>query len=518
MALLRNPVISAQVNLEECPQNCREAKPNDQITLGDMYGNAMNLIFKLMTEGVLELEKQGDYAELLRIYKKPIDDIEKQDLEQFSKIIQCMKVHPAHVRLIGDVLADRGNNDYFTLKVIEKLYDENVSLEILLSNHDQVFLEHFFRREYQVNKAIPFQYQSFTNLGTLIENELIAHEEIESILDKIYLPRLRAISYTVVPDSKPEEMTIYTHAPVGLETIHAAAEYYKIEYKDANVKELGNTIDRINEAVLGDIIKDPSLSRHFKNESQLDDVPIEHPIVRLMWNRGRFNSVDFEFTHPTILLRFVHGHDGVIEDYYKTVCPGSNKVPPTQSYYSNMINLDGLLGKTKDHMRGDYYALRSQETSNKLVTQVVFELWIMLNKLIEKIVDEDTESDKQSEESYVTCIPSEQEERDKLSPFVFEEEDEKSCYAIELREMVSDSTKSASERLIEAEKFIKREDVKAHIKKEFALWEDISKKLGFIKSRGRRFSMTLFEEKQPEDAAQVGSEALQKRSKTGGKS
>ena len=42
---------------------------------------------------------------------------------------------------MGDILADRGNNDYLTLKLLEKLHSLEIPYEIMLSNHDLWFIE-----------------------------------------------------------------------------------------------------------------------------------------------------------------------------------------------------------------------------------------------------------------------------------------------------------------------------------------------------------------------------------------
>lgn len=113
-----------------------------QFTEGDLHANVIKLIYTLIRNGVCQLSDKS-YTELVQIYEsKP--PLNQQQLLRFNEIIEhdLQVIDPTIlVRLIGDILADRGRNDYLVLKVLRKLRRANVPLRILMSNHDNVFLE-----------------------------------------------------------------------------------------------------------------------------------------------------------------------------------------------------------------------------------------------------------------------------------------------------------------------------------------------------------------------------------------
>ena len=142
---IREVAAPGKVDLNHFPEQCGEFKSGDDITIGDLHGNVMKLIFTLVKEGVIELSK-ADYKELLELYRTPIGDFYESDFKRFSEIIDDIVVHcpeQGKVRLIGDDLADRGLGDHFTLYFLKKLHKANLQFEILHSNHGAEFLLHY---------------------------------------------------------------------------------------------------------------------------------------------------------------------------------------------------------------------------------------------------------------------------------------------------------------------------------------------------------------------------------------
>src|SRR5581483_9960414 len=125
------------VNIDDCPPADAKHPANiqNQLTIGDLHANGLKLLYFLVRQNVLEISST-DYATIVRIYLKSAHALTKQDLVDSNNIIANAKVNPVGtIRLLGDELADRGENDYFVLKILEKLSKENISIEILLSNH-----------------------------------------------------------------------------------------------------------------------------------------------------------------------------------------------------------------------------------------------------------------------------------------------------------------------------------------------------------------------------------------------
>ena len=158
-----------------------------QSTLGDAHGNTIKLIHFLIRDGVLQLWKgYQDYQDLLTIYNKDVEKLTKADLKNFNSIIKNATVsNLGMVRLLGDELVDRGQNDYFTLKVLEKLGKSGVKTEIQCSNHGFEFLAAYARQCYnpEKNNTALFRGQntSLTNLGELLVKGLVKESHIAPV-------------------------------------------------------------------------------------------------------------------------------------------------------------------------------------------------------------------------------------------------------------------------------------------------------------------------------------------------
>lgn len=136
--------INEQVDIFQLPVLDVPHKGNTgiQITIGDLHGNAMKLMFMLVKHGIATNINEAEYNRLVEIYKTPTQDLTKKHLDEFNQILSKIEFSKdSLVRLIGDELADRGNNDYFTLKILEKLNEHKVPVEIIVSNHSIEFIE-----------------------------------------------------------------------------------------------------------------------------------------------------------------------------------------------------------------------------------------------------------------------------------------------------------------------------------------------------------------------------------------
>ena len=341
--------INEQVDIFQLPVLDVPHKGNTgiQITIGDLHGNAMKLMFMLVKHGIATNIDEADYNRLVAIYKTPTKDLTKKNLDEFNQILSKIEFSKdSLIRLIGDELADRGNNDYFTLKILEKLNEHKVPVEIIVSNHSIEFIE---ACEKQDNFHAPMlshgHAQSMEKLQILVEKGIVARDEILAIANKSYKPTLRAISYSLSEDKK--EITIYSHAGIGLNTIKSLAQKLKVEYKDATASELAQTIDSINvqfqKHVQNNTVntlyaREKMCEGYYSIHYNLSDAPLEF----IMWNR-LYHHIDRPAVHSGYNVNFVHGHDSS---------------DPTKD---NIYNLDNALGKIEDMNQGAYTVLYSRE-------------------------------------------------------------------------------------------------------------------------------------------------------------
>ena|SRR3990167_4123944 len=361
---IREVAAPGKVDLNHFPEQCGEFKSGDDITIGDLHGNVMKLIFTLVKEGVIELSK-ADYKELLELYRTPIGDFYESDFKRFSEIIDDIVVHcpeQGKVRLIGDDLADRGLGDHFTLYFLKKLHKANLQFEILHSNHGAEFLLHYQDADKNKNKEnlFPFtieyesQRRSLTNLLELEEYGVIDSKKINEIVNDVYFQHGKFISYSVIGNLHDEnaKLIVYTHAPVYVKKIiEEVAKEYKIEVKEGNAKELAETIDKINEEVMKDI-KNPQILNEIMSSKNKD-----HPIFKVAWNRSVEKEME-KNDYPFVDL-YAHGHSGPL-----------GKEESVLSFRENMLNLDGSnFGKGPINNTGCYFILNATRTPDYSLRQ-----------------------------------------------------------------------------------------------------------------------------------------------------
>lgn len=325
---------------------------NTELTLGDLHGNAIKLLYFLIRQNLIDVAAK-DYKQLVTIYKKPTRELTEQDFLFFRQTLDgATRVHSAYIRLLGDEFADRGSNDYFTVLILQALAKHKLDLEILFSNHGAEFLaayKHGFKNinselleqcgvaySTALNRGNLYLYKqdiSLQRLGWLIENKLVNAEEIATVSEH-WLEKIKLMSYTL--DKKNNTLVIYTHAPVGLETIQAMSDIFSgTRHQLDNVTTLTECIDQINAKFSA------TLSDKGADYSQL-----KHDVETVIWHRV-FDEWGEPHYHDLLLpqevngyrLLFVHGHDG----------GGAHENTP-----SNVINLDNDLGKGEGRNKGVY--------------------------------------------------------------------------------------------------------------------------------------------------------------------
>ncbi|MFU7598276.1 ankyrin repeat domain-containing protein [Legionella pneumophila] len=290
-----------------------------ELTLGDLHGNALKFLYFLIRQRVVTNISEQHYDQFKNIYMKGFHNLTRLDIDRFHVILSkvCVNSH-AKVRLIGDELADRGSNDYFTLKIIETLSLQGVDIEILMSNHSIEFLISYEEKR-AFNSAIHLSnkyIRSMTNLQNLINEKIIQRKDVERIIKSHYVPNLKIISYSTNTDNS--EITIFSHAPIGLEEIKFLAEDFDVNYHRSTVEKLAETINQINS--------------EFNDYLDVKNVHLIHeknsPFYKILWNRDQ-SSLRRPTEYHGYKINFVHGHEGM-----------------GKSTDKNIANLDSCLGKT----------------------------------------------------------------------------------------------------------------------------------------------------------------------------
>lgn len=342
--------INEQVNIYQRPiiDEMHKADMNIGITIGDLHGNAIKLIFLLVKHGIVTNMSTKDYNRLVEIYNTDVDSLTKEDLDEFNQIVQGMDINnKATIRLIGDELGDRGLGDHYTLMVLNKLHQAKTPLEILYSNHGGAFIDYSemdataleninFAEDFSLGD--PQQMESLINMHKLISKGLVSREKIMNSADKAYKPALKALSYSLSEDGK--EISIYSHAPIGMNNIEELTKQFNTEYKGTTAIELAETIDAINEK-FQEAVKSKRVQQASSPNSEL---------YNLAWNTQTGSLVRPKtLTAEGDMIKFVHGH-----------CGG-------RPLDSHIINLDNNLGKKMRNGQhcneGEYTVIYSSEHS-----------------------------------------------------------------------------------------------------------------------------------------------------------
>ncbi|HBS51837.1 MAG TPA: hypothetical protein DEA62_02465 [Coxiellaceae bacterium] len=345
------PKITKGVTITKYPESISSNPNGSTVTFGDMHGNTMKLLWNLIQEGVIKIEPK-EFDKMWKAYRE-------NDVEAFISLIGSIEVvrPDLKVRLIGDVFADRGQNDYFTLKVLEKLYQGGVKPEITYSNHD-IWLLGDYKKEPEswaavMFNALPFMGKQAQSGGNLLE--LIKKggdptlESVQGLIDTYVIPFMKVISYSLSEDKS--KISLFMHAPNVLDRIKDLAQALEVSWPEEggpkSAVELARIIDEINSkfdeirtknpqdyekimSIASDGGKGTTIT---ESSSKIDK--IGKIFGQFVWERFEFQGGAIDFgQYPPFVSHVVHGHT--------TVGPSAD---PRQ------IGLDGDLGKFLDPKR-----------------------------------------------------------------------------------------------------------------------------------------------------------------------
>ena len=364
--------LEESINLENTPVLVRKAYDKTSITIGDLHANPIKLLHFLVRNGVCAIDDTS-YLKLVELYKKsganPEEDqsIPISAVFHFREIVNtslCIIDQSVLVRLIGDELGDRGENDFLTLWILMHLKENNVPYETLHSNHGNYFLYHYHRLKAQLHNPLqeidpianiePSQVRSFLGLDKCCNDQGVSKENFIAIVENDYKPNLKIISYGL--DQKNGSITLYSHAPIDISIVGLLAEKFNVPFKDNTSLELASTIDAINRHY-SQLIEKEGYAIYCNTpliHSTSKGATVENVFDFIAWNRS-YTLINRRPTHNGFNVRYVHGHDN------------AQRTNETQGTYT----LDGQLGKGGRRNKAETDAsLHSNELSlNALLLQ-----------------------------------------------------------------------------------------------------------------------------------------------------
>ena len=311
-------------------------KAHHTFSYGDTHGNAMALIRYLYQSGLISLKTYktqdtkveiNDFDRLRAIYDKDVDALEIRDINNFQSIMSnCFEQSldlPGEVilRFFGDMLADRGKNDIFSLIILDELktrFGENIKINILLSNHDIEFIKNYVNGSLLGNDQLDLNCKPVTSLKNFkkLLTRLRAENpnlitEVDRMIQAVYLPSLSLVEYKDYGD----KIDIMTHAPLSYQAIKKAVDYFlpALSHNLALIKEnkedLKAVLTALNMATKAQLQKS---GRYEFSEFMLDVISgksKDECLTGFIWQRlpeiEQLGTQQFSY-----IIRFRHGHDG----------------------------------------------------------------------------------------------------------------------------------------------------------------------------------------------------------------
>lgn len=257
-------------SLHNAPVRLEKVDPELTYTLPDMHGNAMYMLYVCGLLGIVEFE-QRQWDALWQLYEKP--SLQAADFESFTHLVRVSAswdFYPS-IRLIGDLLADRGRHDQLMLIVLEHIYDAlhlfGKSFEIIYSNHDHMFMRAFATQFeetiFEIDTSLIWQdrvyvqscYRSLEKLQQSIKAGHSKFEEIERMVQKVVFPNLKLLNYEVIEG----DFYLFSHAPTCQHTLSELVKGPIVPLKThADLAELVKSInknlyEKYNSGIIPDI-------------------------------------------------------------------------------------------------------------------------------------------------------------------------------------------------------------------------------------------------------------------------
>lgn len=345
-------LVDETIDIRSYPKPLNDLPLDEPIDLyvGDLHSNPMKLIHFLVKHNALKISPD-DYQQLVEQYKvlgcihskTSKGEINKAKV-RFCEILERTAVSSgAQIIISGDELQDRGC-DYFMLKVYQKLKQNNVPLQTLLSNHGNEFIrsyEAWCRGETKGLQPLLMQAshaRSTSVTQKMLDLQCIYPAEVHALVRECYLPTLKVFSYSF--DERENSLVFNAHAPADLFTLRMLAEKWDVEPKldllnqNLCARDIANTIDAINahfqkyvaENKISELTDPQILKIGYFGKENID--PAKNPLEFALWNR-QYSQLVRSPKVGKASLTYVHGHD---ED-------------DPQAHEAHIVNLDSTFGK-----------------------------------------------------------------------------------------------------------------------------------------------------------------------------
>lgn len=311
------------LDLSDIPQ--RSGRTNfSEAVLGDMHGNSVMFMHQLVQLGFADIPPEKENA-----WKALVDQIRSNDLTDFSaRLANVLTLNATDKKLVllGDLLADRSFNDWFTLSVIDFLHQKGQRFDVIFSNHDAAFVEYYLANKgRQANEDFAVR-DAKTQLGIKQNNSLVrlndslnAGTDKRQELDRMvgnYLAHLKLLSCS------DDRQTLYSHAIVNENMMSDMLAAAGFDSDAASALTVTEKTEKINQYFSNSALKDAESLRQMFGKGNRDGVSDSasgrNPFFFTIWNRGPLasntlleNNPDHPYADATPVAgiqRAIHGH------------------------------------------------------------------------------------------------------------------------------------------------------------------------------------------------------------------
>lgn len=223
-----------------------------------------------------EQDERQSYLNRLLQQKKDLLEIlcteARKEKHQYQEIVDWMSVLDIKTLVgdIGDGIGDRHSNEWKRLYLNKVFRIKGGKNFILESNHGLESHLSFLTHRWDVDDQlfllgddvhwIPPEARSLTNLRTALAHGIVSRAEINELMEH-WIECLHLVTCSHVHD----RVTIYSHAPIGLNVIQDVALKYGVSYQDETPEDLCHTIQAVDACFRASLIKDTtSLSRLYQ--------------------------------------------------------------------------------------------------------------------------------------------------------------------------------------------------------------------------------------------------------------
>ena len=309
----------------------------------------------------------GDYLEGKQVKYRTLEErarLQEASQKKMEEFVQCIVDHVqfnqgVRVRLLGDLLADRGYCDWMTLKILSLAKDQGVECDITLSNHDLGFFQHEILDSDQMDPKRYIQIDnenyicaanggscdSLMGLRAYTNNDAQKINEYKLMVEKI-IPMYKLISYDLVQSQNGNKINLYMHGVNDEFIITKLAQELgvslpvNVDVANASAEELADIIDNINHAFQR-IMADPKWRKNFV--ASIDAEPYilgtttkrEYTALENLLLRYTEGYKEKNQRNPNV-AKIVHGHSSGAQEPH------------------GIVTLDEDFGKAKDAYSGKH--------------------------------------------------------------------------------------------------------------------------------------------------------------------